>query len=594
MPRRRFAARLAQPPGPTDYAGAAALAGLAGTCRLFPSLDRADPALLLAAVVFAAVYGGTRPAILAAAAGLTASLLALMTRVTAGPTSGAIAGSAAEFTLICAVVIAAINQLRRVAAQATAAQARLAEVFRQIPGSAAIIEAPDGRLLMRSAKSAQVIGNPAPGLKHWDEMQAYGGLHADGRPFAAGDYPIVRALHTGEEVHGERFRYRSEGHAPIDLEVYAGPVYDPAGRIVAAVGMAFDVSARVSMEHELRDSERRCRAIAERLRAAIGAGELGLWECDLALQQFRLDARMATMLGLPAQEQELSRRTLSALIDPDGLVGAQATDAAAYAPGLYANELQVSTPAGEPRWLVTRGAAVSELGKVIGVATDVTRRHRREAALASALEANEVLMHEADHRIKNSLQLVVSLLRLQQSRVSDPYVQNALAEAIGRVDAVATAHLALQRSSDLKAVEIDAMLQDLCVRVGALNPAVCIQCAARCGLTLEAEQAIPLGLIASELLTNALRHAYAPGEPGDVTLLTDREDDLLLLEIRDAGVGMLPDLPQRGLGSSVVASLARKLGATVATTGRPGEGTCVVVRLPLGTAAVCGLSLKRP
>jgi two-component sensor histidine kinase/PAS domain-containing protein len=582
MPRdrfiQRFIDRLSRPPGASNYLWAVGLAGVAALCRVvlrqaWPGVACSD--LVLVSVALTGALWGTRPAILALGIGFLTELPAMAQSWLA---NGSPVGLAVQ-VLSCAAVLGLIALLRRAAGGAAAAEARLAEVFRQIPASAAIIEAPDGSRLMRSDQSDQVIGDPTVPMDHWRELDTYGGVHPDGRKFAAEEYPIVRALRTGEVVSGERFPYRRPDGVLVDLEVHAGPVRDGAGRVVAAVGMAFDVTDRVRAERDLQDSELRCRAAAERLRVAIDAGALGLWECDLQGRHFRLDARTAAMLGLPCSSLDLTRAELALLVDPAGLAGDTGPGAASTDPG--GREVRVATRQGDLRWLVTRGIALPDEDKIIGVAVDVTERHRREAALEDALRARDVLMHEADHRIKNSLQLVASLLRLQLSRVPDQDARDALADAIGRVDAVANAHLALQRSADLKTVELDSMLQDLCRYVGTLNPAVSVRCKANSGLALDAEQAIPLGLIASELLTNALRHAYAPEQPGEVLLLTRLGPAALDLVIRDGGVGLPPAPVRSGLGSTVIATLARQIGAALTASSRPGEGTEIILHLPL-------------
>jgi two-component sensor histidine kinase len=300
-------------------------------------------------------------------------------------------------------------------------------------------------------------------VEHSTDLGSYGGQHPDGRPFAADDYPIVRALKTGEIVRGEQIRYRRPCGHLADLDVHAGPVRAADGTILAAVGMAFDVTDRAEAQRRLHDSEARARAAAEHLQ--------------------------------------------------------------------------------------------------------------------DALAAREVLMHEADHRIKNSLQLVVALLRLQIGRVADADAKAALNAAIARVNAIGDAHLALQRSPDLRTIEVGRMLDDLCLRLGALNPDVTVTCQAEDALALDAEQAIPLGLIASELVTNALRHAFPPGTSGTVSLTVTRGEGWLEMVVADGGVG-LPAAPLRpGLGSTVVQTLARQIGGVVVTESGPGKGTVVKVKI---------------
>jgi PAS domain S-box-containing protein len=562
------------------------IAAVAVLCRAL--LEALAPGIayfvvLLPAVVIAGTFLGTWPAILSALAGMIAiSTLFLGPSLIAAPPLNATQIDSLAFIPAAAAVLWAAHALRRSAATAAAAEARLAEVFRQIPGAAAILAAPDGHLLLRSSRSDTVLGQPERAMGQSSDLGSYGGIHPDGRPFAADDYPIVRALKTGEVVNGESLRYRRSDGVLADLEVHAGPVRGAGGAIVAAVGMAFDVSDRVEAERRLQESETQFRATAERLSAAIDAGQLGLWELEIGTQRLTLDATLAAMLGLPAGPVEMDRTDFSRFVHPADQPRASEVFAGALAAGKdYADEIRMLTAQGEERWFVTRGVVLPDAQKVVGVTRDVTQRRRREEALQAALESREILMREADHRIKNSLQLVSSLLGLQMRRADDPDTQHALAAAMARVTAVADAHLALQRSPDLKSIEMDRILDDLCDRVGSLNPAVTVRCAAGTGLSLDAELAIPLGLIASELLTNALRHAFPPGAGGAVTLRAVVEGGTLHMTVADDGAG-LPATPSRpGLGTTVITALTKQVGATRTTQSTPGSGTSVSLHLVL-------------
>ncbi len=590
MLAERIKARLSRVSVFADYLIALLIVGAALLVRaLIERVTAGAPFFitLFPAVVLAGVFCGTAPAVVGAVAGGAAvGVLFAGRALTQWPPFNASQIGMLTFIPAVAMILWASGTLRGFAANAAQAEARLAEVFRQIPGAAAILAAPDGKLMARSAQSDVVLGQRERQLAASNGLADYGGLHPDGRRFAADDYPIVRALKTGEVVGGEQFRYRRPNGEMADLEVYAGPVRDAAGAIVAAVGMAFDVSEKVAAVRQLRESEARHRATAERLRAAIDAGALGLWELDLERQRVWLDAAAASMLGLPAEPVEMPRADMARFVDPAdfaraGKVLAGATDSG----GIYADELRMRTAQNALRWIVSRGAVLADTRKVAGVMRDVTQRREREEALQEALAAREVLMREADHRIKNSLQLVVALLRLQLGRVADADAKAALRAAMTRVNAVADAHLALQQSPDLRSIEVGRMLADVCVRIGSLNPAVATTHATDVDLWLDAEQAIPLGLIASEVLTNALRHAFPVGTPGTVALSLAVEDGVLAMIVADDGVGLPATPPRAGLGTSVIDTLARRIGATVIRHSKPGGGTRVCVRLSVTETA---------
>jgi two-component sensor histidine kinase len=223
-------------------------------------------------------------------------------------------------------------------------------------------------------------------------------------------------------------------------------------------------------------------------------------------------------------------------------------------------------------------AFLQAAANLLGVAIE---RHRKEAALRKALDTQVLLIREADHRIKNSLQLVASLLTLQRSRLADADAVQALDDAIARVRAVAQAHRALHRSSDLRTLAFGQMLRDLCNHAGQLNPAVAIECVTEDGLDLDAERAIPLGLAVSELLTNAIKHAYPEGEPGTVRAAAVLVGGDLEITISDQGVGMSPEREgSANLGSTIVRSLAKQVGAVLRISTAIGRGSSVVLSMP--------------
>jgi len=550
--------------------------------------DAGPYVLLFPAVVLAGLFWGTAPAAVAALlGGITTSLIGIVPHPFAPPLLNAANIDALLYLPACAAMIWATSRMRRSTEMAEQAQLRLAEVFRQFPGAAAVLEGPSGRLILHSDHSTRVLGHdPRLAPDQVVDMAHYGGIHGDGRPYAADEYPIVRAYTRGEVTHAEALRYLRPDGSVVDLEVYAGPVRTSEGRIVAAVGTALDVTERVQAERRLQASEVAYRTAAERLRAAIDAGGLGVWEIDLAADRMSVDATTAAMLGLPPKPTDMPREEMRGLIHENDRDSVHANlQAAIAAGGIYADECRLRTAQGGVRWVVSHGTVLPDIQKIVGVISDVTDQRAREHALRDALAGRDVLMHEADHRIKNSLQLVVSLLGLQMAKAPDAQTRIVLSEAIARVNAIASAHRALEHSPNLRSIDIDAMLGDLCLRLGVLNPAVRLCCHAATGLSLDAEQAIPLGLIASEVLTNALRHAFPDGAAGEVwvTLRVDAEG--LEMSVADSGRGLPAASMRTGLGSSVIATLARQIGAEVTTTSRPGEGVSVTVRLALAQQA---------
>ncbi len=235
-----------------------------------------------------------------------------------------------------------------------------------------------------------------------------------------------------------------------------------------------------------------------------------------------------------------------------------------------------------------QAAILRALARQVMAQLELRRLLRRsqadQAALQQALEAQRLLHVEADHRIKNSLQLVSGMLALQRRRLADPAAAAALDAAISRVQAVADAHRALNGSPDLRTILLGAMLDDLCRHAAALNPHLAFSREGGDTIALDAERAIPLGLICSEVLTNISKYAYPDGQDGSVHVQVEQAADRgLTITVKDHGLGLGSDANSPdGLGTTIVAALARQIGANVSLAGGADGGTTTIVRLPAG------------
>ena len=205
--------------------------------------------------------------------------------------------------------------------------------------------------------------------------------------------------------------------------------------------------------------------------------------------------------------------------------------------------------------------------KIAAVLTirDVTRTRANERALKEALEAKEMLLYEVNHRVKNSLQLVNSLLALQAGQGSEELRQN-LEEARVRIGVVARLHGQLYLSSRHDRIEAGAFLESLVAdTVEALRRSDSVTSTAECdaNVMLLLHQAIPLAIVVNELVTNALKYAFDEDAEGTVSLaVRRREDGKVEIQIRDDGAG-LPDgfdpTASSGLGMRVSYALVQQL-----------------------------------
>lgn len=201
------------------------------------------------------------------------------------------------------------------------------------------------------------------------------------------------------------------------------------------------------------------------------------------------------------------------------------------------------------------------------IVTDLTEHEQARAHLQEALEEKEVLLREIHHRVKNNLQVIMSLLRLQSRGIADMRVSSAFADTLERIRAMALVHEQLYAGGSLARVDAGAYLRTL---IDSVTRSVAGRIPVRCELVpavgIAMDIAMPLGLIVCELLTNSLKHGFPSGRRGTVTVRLTRDDTGLWLTVADDGVGLPAEIehtPPTTLGLRIVRTLARQLGATL-------------------------------
>jgi N-ethylmaleimide reductase len=199
-----------------------------------------------------------------------------------------------------------------------------------------------------------------------------------------------------------------------------------------------------------------------------------------------------------------------------------------------------------------------------------------------------LLLREADHRIKNSLSIVASMLMLQRRRVSDAEAVAALDNAVARVMAVADIHQMLLAGERPEAVPFALTLRELCSRLGRVRPELDICCTVDDSLLMEARRAVPISLMVGELLLNSMKYAYPPGVPGIITLGARLEDGTILLTVADQGSGIPTTAAQDHFGQNMVQAFCRQLGGTIDVRTAPNRGTIVSIHLPLRVGNASG------
>jgi len=223
-------------------------------------------------------------------------------------------------------------------------------------------------------------------------------------------------------------------------------------------------------------------------------------------------------------------------------------------------------------------------------ATLESRVAERTAALEAAnvrltdlIAQRDLLMLEVNHRAKNSLTVASSLLAVQGGRQLDPAIRAQFEAAQERLHAMAKVHDLLSKSEAGQRVDLAIYLVQLCEALGGVadRERIRIRAEADTGIFLPAETAFPVGIVLTELITNALKYAFPSGRSGHVIAQAQQtEGGVVELLVRDDGVGM-GEMRKGSLGLGLVRSLVNQIRGTIEVQGSSG----VAVRITFPTAA---------
>lgn len=217
---------------------------------------------------------------------------------------------------------------------------------------------------------------------------------------------------------------------------------------------------------------------------------------------------------------------------------------------------------------------------LLGIAIE---RQQADAKLLEALEHQALLTREMSHRVKNSLASVVGLLRVQARNASSEDVKNALQEASLRVSTIADVHDHLWRSGRVGFVELGDFMSELCKRLSGTMDGHKLRCRADV-MFIAADQAVPLGLLINELVTNAKKYAYPDGS-GEISVSACEIEGRLRVEVSDQGVG-LPEgfdiaKPRASLGFRIITGLVSQMQGELMVGKTNKKGASFVIDLPI-------------
>ena len=206
----------------------------------------------------------------------------------------------------------------------------------------------------------------------------------------------------------------------------------------------------------------------------------------------------------------------------------------------------------------------------------------RDLSLRESLAQKDTMMREIHHRVKNNLQVITSLLNMQQRALTDPAAREAMSDTRQRITALALIYRALYQSPDLRLVDVRQFLEELVAQLTAGEggrPSVIRTELKADDLDMDPDKLPPLALFAVEAISNARKHAFGP-EGGKITVTFGVAPDEIVLDIMDDGRGPPDEAATTGVGRTLMNAFARQLRGQMTVEAAEGGGTHVRLAFP--------------
>jgi PAS domain S-box-containing protein len=219
----------------------------------------------------------------------------------------------------------------------------------------------------------------------------------------------------------------------------------------------------------------------------------------------------------------------------------------------------------------------------VALKEDVTLRKQADVALQASLQEKVALLNEVHHRVKNNLQVITSLLRLEASRSTQNDTRVVLKDMKSRIFAMAQLHETLYRTGTFASVDLGVYVKQLALQAFRVHEGGSGSVRLVLDLTpvnVGMDQATPCGLLVNELLSNCLKHGFPNGRAGEVVvqLRPSGKEGCWCLSVRDTGVGLPVDFEEKrtqSLGLQLVSDLALQLGGVLECANGPGASFTV-------------------
>ena len=445
-------------------------------------------------------------------------------------------------------------------------------------------------LAFERATDALVITDPDGEIIHWnrqaEKLLGYTKGEAVGKHIGAlgkpGDSSGLVSLLAEAQRSG-----RSRGEVLVRVqhgEEMVAAVVVVHGSMDELIWVIDDITWRKNAEKALQEASSRFAAWTQNSQSAFWMGAMD------GRTAFYKSPAFKTILGVDEEPWPGTNDVWRNRIHPDDYEGFEA-NAQAYTQGVTVrHRYRIFRSDGSIRWVESNVFPVKnaqgEVYCLAGLVDDITEHQQAIVQLQVALAEKEVLLKEIHHRVKNNLQIISSLLRLQGGTTTDERASSILRDSRNRIETIAVLHEHLYQSENLSRINFAVYAERLIGSITSMNQAAYQTVKVHMNIesfTLDPETAVLCGLIMNELISNAHRHAFPDGRAGEITICSQRiSETQCMFSVSDNGIGIPPEFDVqrvKTLGLKLVRQLARQLKGTISISGT--QGTIVRIDFPV-------------
>lgn len=363
----------------------------------------------------------------------------------------------------------------------------------------------------------------------------------------------------------ETLRQRKDGSL-VDISLSTASLHNSQGKETACIGIIQDISERKQAELEILQNRDLREAIFNESADAIflvDADTLLIIDCNRrAIELFEASSKeeLVNIRGSALQRYQFTAKQTEKILEEIKIKG------------FWSQEIEYVTRKGNFFWGHLASKQISVAGKVHRLIriSDVSEHKRTVEQLQHSLEEKETLLKEIHHRVKNNLQIISSLLRMQSRRAQNQGTMILFQESQNRVQSMALIHEHLYQSPELSQIDfseyIHSLTNNLFRSYGVNQKTIALKIETH-GIKLSLDTAIPCGLLINELISNSLKYAFPNDKSGEIIIrLVPETDNTITLTVGDSGIG-IPEILDwqntNSLGLRIVHNLTKQLKGNI-------------------------------